>query len=118
MGISEEPTTTQGPPTMPPSSPCDENTQDDGWITTDQLPDYCYLKVDEAKIWQGANDDCVSKGGFLVSIHSIEENNLISALYPGPVSVWSGLIKVHKGGQRHWSDNSAYDFDFWDEGGM
>ena len=74
------------------------------------------MKVEEAKIWQGANDDCVAKGGHLVSMHSDNENSFVAGLF-SEGSWWNGLIKVHKGGQRHWSDNSLYDYDNWDEGG-
>lgn len=69
------------------------------------------MKVQEKRSWQGANDDCVGKGGHLVSVHSDDENEFIRGNY------WIGLLKVHKGGQRHWSDGTPHDYDNWKSGG-
>ena len=74
------------------------------------------MKVEKGETWQGANDDCVTRGGHLVSVHSDDENNFISSLLPD-AAFWIGLIKSHKGGQRHWTDNSHYDYDHWKDGG-
>ena len=74
------------------------------------------MKVEEAKSWQGSNDDCLQKGGHLISVHSNEENSFVGSLLPDP-AFWNGLIKTKKGGQRHWTDTSAYNYDHWKEGG-
>ena len=80
------------------------------------MTDYCYHKFDEDKTWQAANDDCVSKNGHLASIHSEDENIFITSMLSH--KTWIGLLKVHKGGQRHWSDGSVYDYTKWKSGGM
>ena len=92
------------------SLPCSSETPDDGWITMDNY-DYCYLMVANAKTWEDANNHCIYNGGHLASIHSNEENEFVRG------DVWIGLIKVSKGGQRHWTDNTAYNYDNWRSGG-
>ena len=61
------------------------------------------------------HDDCISKNATLVSIHSNDENSFIKSLISGVG--WTGLIKVHKGGQRGWSDATSYDYTNWRNGG-
>ena len=91
--------------------PCSEG--DNDWIAGEnELVDYCYMKVEEPKTWQGANDHCFLYGGNLASVHSKTENTFVKGDY------WLGLIKVSPGGQRHWTDLSTSDYFNWDEGGM
>ena len=95
---------------------CNVDTPDDGWVTIEPaLTDHCYLRIPDAKTWQAANDDCISKNATLVSIHSNDENSFIKSLISGVG--WTGLIKVHKGGQRGWSDATSYDYTNWRNGG-
>ena len=97
-------------------TPCSPETPDDGWVTIETaLTDHCYRKFDEDKTWQAANDDCASKNGSLASIHSENENMFITSTLSH--QGWIGLLKVHEGGQRHWSDGSAYDYTKWKGGG-
>ena len=112
-----EPTT--APPTPPPPpqpKPCNEESPEDGWVTADTLPDYCYYKEAEIFTWHEANEGCLQKHGNLVSFHSEEENSFVSTLLH-ETSFWNGLVKVHKGGQRRWTDNSNYEYAKWKEGG-
>ena len=98
------------------TTPCTQETPDDGWVTVETaLTDHCYLRIADTKTWQAANDDCVSKNSSLVSIHSDNENNFIKSIISDVG--WNGLLKVHKGGQRRWSDQTTYDYDNWRNGG-
>ena len=93
--------------------PCSAETPEDGWISGGpELDDYCYMIIDQPRSWQYSKEHCVKHGGDLASIHSGIENGFIQGDY------WTGLIKVQPGGQRHWSDGSAYDYTNWGDGGM
>ena len=46
----------------------------EGWIMREE---FCYLIVEESKIWEHASSECKKKGGNLVSIHNKEENDFI-----------------------------------------
>ena len=60
---------------------CNVDTPDDGWVTIEPaLTDHCYLRIPDAKTWQAANDDCISKNATLVSIHSNDENSFIKSM--------------------------------------
>ena len=70
--------------------PCSE--EDDGWISGENdLNDYCYMKMNQARSWQYANDHCRHHGGHLASVHSKAENDFIQGDY------WIGLINLHQG---------------------
>ena len=47
-----------------------------GWIGRDE---FCYLSTKEDKTWEDASNDCIKKGGNLVSIHNKEENDFIKS---------------------------------------
>ena len=46
----------------------------EGWIMREE---FCYLRVEEPKIWEDASSECKKKGGNLASIHNKEENDFI-----------------------------------------
>ncbi|XP_071507011.1 macrophage mannose receptor 1-like [Diadema antillarum] len=65
--------------------------------------------------WSSANDYCMERGGYLVSIHSTPENNfLVQMLTRYPESNdWIGLREYSGSGYYQWSDNSPLDFQSW-----
>ena len=60
----------------------------------------------------------MSKNSTLVSLHSDGENTFVNSLREH--EAWNGLIKIgsKKGGQRKWTDNTNYDFERWNSGGV
>uniref|UniRef100_A0A8C9ZTL5 C-type lectin domain-containing protein n=1 Tax=Sander lucioperca TaxID=283035 RepID=A0A8C9ZTL5_SANLU len=77
----------------------------------------CYKYVATHLTWADAELHCVSEGGNLVSIHSLEEENFIKSLIKNfdhaQGFTWIGLSDIHKEGTWMWSDGSRVDFDFW-----
>ena len=67
--------------------------------------------IDQPRSWQYSKEHCVKHGGHLASVHSGIENGFMQGDY------WTGLIKVQPGGQRHWTDGTAYDYTNWGDGG-
>jgi hypothetical protein len=57
-----------------------------GWV---QFEGYCYLVVNNTAVWDKAENNCISKGGHLASIHSDSENNFIQSLHSS-TSLWIG----------------------------
>ncbi|XP_035860995.1 lactose-binding lectin l-2-like [Sander lucioperca] len=80
----------------------------------------CYKYVATHLTWADAELHCVSEGGNLVSIHSLEEENFIKSLIKNfdhaQGFTWIGLSDIHKEGTWMWSDGSRVDFDFWNSG--
>ncbi|XP_014826554.1 PREDICTED: lactose-binding lectin l-2-like [Poecilia mexicana] len=80
----------------------------------------CYKYVASRMTWADAELHCLSEGGNLVSIHSLEEhnfvNNLIKNFDPTRDFTWIGLADVHKEGAWMWSDGSNYEFSLWGHG--
>ena len=67
--------------------------------------------IDQPRSWQYSKEHCIQHGGHLASVHSGIENGFIQGDH------WTGLIKVQPGGQRHWTDGTAYDYTNWGDGG-
>ncbi|XP_054914836.1 lactose-binding lectin l-2-like [Poeciliopsis prolifica] len=80
----------------------------------------CYKYVASRMTWGEAEVHCLTEGGNLVSIHSLEEhnfvNNLIKNFDPTQDFTWIGLTDIHKEGTWMWSDGSKYDFSLWHPG--
>ena len=56
------PPTTAAPPTISPPLPCDEETQDDGWIKPSGGGQFCYkfaLTAGDDETWQTAEYSCL-----------------------------------------------------------
>lgn len=70
--------------------------------------------------WVDAELRCVAEGGNLVSIHSQEENDFVTALIqnfdPLQGYTWIGLYDAQKEGAWMWSDRSAFSFEAWEAG--
>ncbi|KAM3595998.1 uncharacterized protein V6R79_006640 [Siganus canaliculatus] len=80
----------------------------------------CYRYVATRLTWAEAELNCVSQGGNLVSIHSLEEHsfvrNLIKNFDPSHSWTWIGLSDLHRESRWMWSDGCAVNFQFWDRG--
>ncbi|XP_032437383.1 lactose-binding lectin l-2-like [Xiphophorus hellerii] len=77
----------------------------------------CYKYVASRMTWGEAEVHCLSEGGNLVSIHSLDEHNFVNDLIknfdPTRDFTWIGLTDVHKEGAWMWSDGSKYEFSLW-----
>ncbi|KAM3599721.1 uncharacterized protein V6R79_010309 [Siganus canaliculatus] len=98
-------------PTPPPSQGCAE-----GWTALAHFR-YCFRlfhNVDwsQKKSWEGAREDCVSRGGDLASIHSQEEESFL-ALYSKGSSKWIGLKHNAVEGGYSWSDGTPLSHTNW-----
>ncbi|XP_067467952.1 galactose-specific lectin nattectin-like [Thunnus thynnus] len=80
----------------------------------------CYKYVASHMTWADADFHCVSESATLVSIHCLEEERFVTSLIknfdPAQGSTWIGFSDIHKEGRWIWSDGSALDFAFWDNG--
>ncbi|XP_078120261.1 lactose-binding lectin l-2-like [Sander vitreus] len=80
----------------------------------------CYKYVATLLTWADAELHCVSEGGNLVSIHSLEEEDFIKSLIKNfdhaQAWTWIGLSDIHKEGSWMWSDGSRVDFVYWNTG--
>ncbi|CAH1781368.1 unnamed protein product [Owenia fusiformis] len=88
----------------------------------DSLGNYCYqLFTDVRKDWPSARQDCLSKGGDLVSIVGVHEQAYISAMIissagHGSLSFWTGGNDRDQRGGWRWSDGSPFRFVLWSQG--
>ncbi len=80
----------------------------------------CYKYVATPLTWADAELSCVSQGGNLVSIHSVEEQNFIRTLIKNfdhsERPTWIGLSDIHKEGSWMWSDGCRVKFVYWAPG--
>ncbi|KAK7079206.1 hypothetical protein SK128_003942 [Halocaridina rubra] len=96
-----------------PDPPTTGHCADERWL--DLGGGYCYLIVQEHKIWSDASTNCIQQKGNLVSIHSQSESDLIQkAIKYVDYPLWTGLIQMTEG--FGWSDNTAMDFINWEDG--
>ncbi len=73
-----------------------------------------------ATTWTAQEAYAVGLGGHLASIHSLAEQNLISAgvaaNYSATSFVWIGFTDQVTEGNFQWSDGSAVNYTFWNSG--
>ena len=55
----------------------------------EQYEDHCYMFHTNSSTWADAENDCVSKGGHLASVHSKAENDFIDSMYSAG-GLWLG----------------------------
>ena len=79
---TEVTTTTVKTTTVTPGDSCPS-----GW---QEFEGHCYLLVEKFATWANAENDCISKGGHLASIHSADENNFIFKLQASRNNLWIG----------------------------
>uniref|UniRef100_A0A096MA02 C-type lectin domain-containing protein n=1 Tax=Poecilia formosa TaxID=48698 RepID=A0A096MA02_POEFO len=98
-------------PTPPPSQGCA-----DGWTA---LPHFrnCYrvMTTVKKKSWEAAQEDCISRGANLVSIHNHEEEEFLSVYSKGS-SKWIGLRHNPIEGGYSWSDGTPLSHTNWGHG--
>ncbi|KAM3595691.1 uncharacterized protein V6R79_001211 [Siganus canaliculatus] len=80
----------------------------------------CYRYIATHLTWADAELRCVSLGGNLVSIHSLDEHSFVTHLIKNfgftYNSAWIGLSDIHKEGRWMWSDGRPVVFTFWATG--
>lgn len=78
-----------------------------------EMPNSCYLFVEEKKTWNGAQQYCMGKRGHLVAIETWEENNYlknqINGLNTGSQAWWTGGSNGGVPGQWMWKIPNGVD---------
>nr|XP_049594345.1 macrophage mannose receptor 1 isoform X11 [Syngnathus scovelli] len=85
-----------------------------GWWLDRSSDDFCYLiQRRPTKTWQKARDDCLLRGGDLLSITDSHEQAFIQSLYtflPSAPSLWLGVNNnITKDGSE-WTDGSPFGY--------
>lgn len=79
----------------------------------------CYLAVAETTSWQDARDNCVTWGGLLVTIETIEEDTMLVDRTPG-VDFWTGYNDLGVEGVYAWLSEAPGEadggFENWRDG--
>jgi cysteine-rich repeat protein len=76
---------------------------------------HCYRLVTASMLaWPDAETDCVSWGGHLASIVTIDEDTFVRTKVPG--NVWLGGTDIVNEGTFVWSDGENLSFTHWDIG--
>ncbi|XP_061147445.1 macrophage mannose receptor 1-like [Syngnathus typhle] len=91
-----------------------------GWWQHRPFSDFCYLiQRRPTKAWKEARDDCLRRGGDLLSIADSQEHTFIQGIYtslPSAPSLWLGVNnKVTKDGSG-WTDGSPFGYIVMDGG--
>jgi len=79
--------------------------------------EYLLIQADR-RSWNGAKRDCESRGGYLVTIHSQEENDFVRNLVEsaGFSSAWIGFTDELTEGGWIWVTGEAVTYTNWEEG--
>ncbi|XP_051784470.1 C-type lectin domain family 3 member A-like [Erpetoichthys calabaricus] len=89
----------------------------EGWLLFDLK---CYFFSTDIKTWQLSQEQCMSMGGHLVIIESMEEENFLedkaNILTGENYGYWIGLTDLEKEGQFVWVDSRPLDpkYRFWE----
>jgi len=127
LGQSNGPTSGPGPTNCAIyQSPCPQT--DDNWIYL-ALFNKCYLYLHSPSYltWAASRNECINKGGDMVSIATFEENSLVGAmgmrveinanegnLPDQRETMWLGLSK--DGGVWKWTDGTTANYTIWENG--
>ncbi|KAK1172212.1 lectin-like [Acipenser oxyrinchus oxyrinchus] len=88
-----------------------------GWVGFNV---WCYQYVKDKKTWADAELYCLSIGGNLASVHSVEENNFIQNLInkndASDAFTWLGGSDCFREGSWYWTDGSKWDYNNWKKG--
>ncbi|XP_078144626.1 galactose-specific lectin nattectin-like isoform X2 [Centroberyx gerrardi] len=80
----------------------------------------CFIFHHSAKAWLDAERVCISLGGNLASIHSLDEHNflrgLINRVTGSYTQAWIGGFDAIKEGVWMWTDGSKVDYTNWHTG--
>ena len=87
-------------------------------IKTTTVDSTKYEVYDYAVDWQTAEKICEKKGGHLVSIESVSENTLMSAMLSDTTKdeYWIGYSDIETEGMWKWSDGSTSKYTNWQAG--
>ena len=66
--------------------------------------------------WPGARDQCLSRGGDLATVTSLEEYNLMYSLNTAFANCWIGLNDLETEGTWVWADGDNSTFRYWAPG--
>ena len=79
----------------------------------------CYRHFSDTKTWNDAEADCVIEGGHLVSIESLNENNVVYNLRGTGTSlgddIWIGLNDKAVENSFVWSDGTVSPYRYWSD---
>ncbi|XP_038077198.1 lymphocyte antigen 75-like [Patiria miniata] len=94
---------------------------DDAWILRGDSCYYFSSVTDAAegrRSWDGAEQWCNQKGGNLISIHGMDEQDFVNLKVEASNvdSHWIGIREYEIKGVYSWSDGTPVDFDFWAPG--
>ncbi|OWF52078.1 echinoidin-like [Mizuhopecten yessoensis] len=89
--------------------------------TLQSFEEQCYMfEIHHHRDWAHANNDCVAKGGVLLTLHSSTEQNFImstlGSLNFAGNGVWLGLTDQTTEGSFIWADGSPVDYTYWASG--
>ncbi|XP_041666073.1 macrophage mannose receptor 1 [Cheilinus undulatus] len=116
--ICEKPRPDITPPPKPPTAPPAQGCAVD-WTSQPHFR-HCFklfhnVKWSQKKSWERANEDCISRGASLVSIHTQEEEEFLSTYTKG-TSKWIGLKHNSLEGGYSWSDGTPLSHTNWGHG--
>ncbi|KAK2862823.1 hypothetical protein Q5P01_002356 [Channa striata] len=79
----------------------------------------CFLYVATKMTWADAERNCLSRGGNLASVHSVDEYQFIQTMIRNltgsyPVT-WLGGTDAQQEGSWFWSDGTAFEFTYWSQ---
>uniref|UniRef100_A0A914VIY4 C-type lectin domain-containing protein n=1 Tax=Plectus sambesii TaxID=2011161 RepID=A0A914VIY4_9BILA len=88
------------------------------WVT---WQDSCYLFSKDVGTWQDTEQECISQGSHLASIHSAFENNFIfekaHQQFSGEGKLWIGGGNFQTSSELYaWSDQTPFDYQAWTSG--
>ncbi|KAJ8000504.1 hypothetical protein DPEC_G00180810 [Dallia pectoralis] len=84
-----------------------------GWM---RLGSQCYYSSDLKKTWEQSRQDCVERGGHLVTIKSPEEQKFVNWMCGIKNYIWIGLTDSTTEGNWNWVDGTPLTTEYWDSG--
>uniref|UniRef100_A0A8C9RED5 Ladderlectin-like n=1 Tax=Scleropages formosus TaxID=113540 RepID=A0A8C9RED5_SCLFO len=87
---------------------------DSGWSL---FKSHCFHFISQSASWVDAQVHCITLGGSLVSVHSLEEYRFVQKLTRGADNTlpktWIGGIDAVEEGKWLWIDGTPFDFTNW-----
>ena len=95
------------------TSSSNTDTDGDGISDWDEINGYhTYSQIDGAMTWTAAKADAESRGGYLATVTSSEENDRILASFSG-IRLWLGGSDATSEGNWSWVTGETWDFAYW-----
>ena len=96
------------------TSSSNTDTDGDGISDWDEINGYhTYIQIDGAMTWTAAKTDAESRGGYLATITSSEENDRVLASISGNRRLWLGGSDANAEGSWTWVTGEAWNFTNW-----